>query len=130
MILAIDPGKDKCGLAVLDAKREVLERKVLERLQLSSEVLRLISKYGASTVVIGRSVFGKDVEIELLRLNLKANLVFIAEKDTTRQARERYWKENRPSGWLRLIPTSLRVPPVPVDDYAAIIIGERYLQSH
>ncbi len=130
MILAIDPGKNKCGLAVMDEKRQVFERRVLERVQLSREVLQLIAKYRVRTVVIGRSASGRDVEIELLRLNLKANLVFTPEKDSTRQARVRYWKENPPKGLLRFFPTSLRVPPVPVDDYAAIILGERYLMTH
>jgi len=130
MILAIDPGKNKCGLAVLDEKQQVFERRVLERIQLSREVQQLITKHRIRTVVIGRSAFGRDVEIELLRLNLKVNLVFIPETDSTRQARVRYWKENPPKGLLRFFPTSLRVPPVPVDDYAAVILAERYLKTH
>lgn len=127
MILAIDPGKNKCGTAVLDESGNVLERKGLERHELSNLVLFFISKYRIATIVIGQSASGKEVERELLKLDLRTNLIFIPEKDSTRQARQRYWKENPPPGWLRFIPTSLRVPPVPVDDYAAVILAERYL---
>ena len=127
MILSIDPGKEKCGLAVLDATGNVLERKVVRRSETSTQTLPLLAKYGIQTILIGRSASGKTVEQEFLRLELKAHLIFVPEKDSTRQARERYWKENPPKGWLKLIPTSLRVPPAPVDDYAAVILGERYL---
>lgn len=129
MILAIDPGRIKCGLAVMDERQRAVERKVVERLALTREVAQLVAQHKISTVVIGRSAFGKDVEIELLRLNLKASLVFIPETDTSRQARERYWRENPPKGLLWFIPTSLRVPPVPIDDLAAVIIGERFLSD-
>lgn len=129
MILAIDPGKDKCGLAILDESGNTLERKVLERHELPRQVLLYLSKYGIPVIVVGKSAFGKAVERELLKLEVKANLIFVSEKDSTWEARRRYWKENPPSGWLKLFPTSLRTPPAPIDDYAAVILGERYLKS-
>ena len=129
MILAIDPGKMKCGLAVLDESGNVLERRVLSRGELANQVMLLIPKYRVFTIVIGRGAQGKSVEKELSRLELRVNLIFVSEKDTSWQARQRYWRENRPSGWRRIIPTSLRVPLVPIDDYAAVIIGERYLSQ-
>lgn len=96
MILAIDPGKDKCGMAVLDESGNVLERKVLERRELLNLVLFFISKYPLSIIVIGRSVFGKEAERELIKLDLRTGLIFIPEKDSTLQARQRYWKETPP----------------------------------
>lgn len=125
MIVAIDPGKNKCGLAVLDENGKVLEKKVAGRGEFSEEVKRLISSYNPSAVVIGRGAYGSQVARELAG----ANLIFVSEKDSSWQARKRYWKENPPSGWLKLVPTSLRLPPVPVDDLAAVILGECYLKS-
>jgi RNase H-fold protein (predicted Holliday junction resolvase) len=127
MILSIDPGKDKCGLAILDMDGNVLERNILERGDLSTHVPLYVARYGVSTMVIGRSSFGKEVEKELSRLELRTNIIFVSEKYSTLEARKRYWKENRPKGFWRLVPTSLRVPPVPIDDYAAVVIGERFL---
>ena len=43
------------------------------------------------------------------------------------RARELYFREHPPRGWRRLVPTGLQLPPVPVDDYAAILIARRFL---
>jgi RNase H-fold protein (predicted Holliday junction resolvase) len=129
MIIAIDPGKDKCGLAVLNEDGWVLEKKVVESFRLAERVRELFLKYRPTAIVVGRGHFGKKLARQLDDLPANVNLVFVSEKDTTWLARKRYWQENPPAGWWRLIPTSLRTPPVPVDDHAAVIIGERYLNS-
>lgn len=129
MIIAIDPGKEKCGLAVLDYSGYIVEQSILPRTETASRVAACASKYGVSTLVVGQGSFGRQVEKELAKLDLQTNIFFINEKDSTRQARKRYWQKNQPKGILRLIPTSLRVPPVPVDDHAAVILGERYLRN-
>jgi RNase H-fold protein (predicted Holliday junction resolvase) len=129
MIIAIDPGKDKCGLAVLDRNKIILERKILPREHVPNALPYFVAKYGITTVVVGRSSSGKELERELFKTDLRINVIFVSEKYSTLEARKRYWKENRPRGLMRLIPTSLRVPPVPVDDYAAVILGERFLAA-
>jgi len=129
MILALDPGKDKCGVAVLDAEGLVLEKKIISTQEISQEIPFLLSKFGVSLIIIGKSAFGKKIERELSKLELRVNLIFVSEKYSTQQARQLYWKENPPKGLWRLIPTSLRTTPVPIDDYAAIILGKRYLKS-
>jgi len=129
MILALDPGKDKCGVAVLDAEGLVLEKKIISTQEISQEIPFLLSKFGVSLIIIGKSAFGKKIERELSKLELRANLIFVSEKYSTQQARQLYWKENPPKGLWRLIPTSLRTTPVPIDDYAAIVLGKRYLKN-
>lgn len=129
MILAIDPGREKCGLALLDEDGRALERLVCESALLPARARELFTKYRPTAVVVGRGHFGRKLARELDDLPASVNLVFVSEKDSSWQARQRYWRENPPAGWAKLIPTSLRVPPVPVDDYAAVIIGERYLAS-
>jgi len=129
MILAIDPGKDKCGLAVLDEDGRAVAKLVSESAALPARAKELFDRYRPTAVVVGRGHFGKKLARELDDFPASVNLVFISEKDTTWLARQRYWREHPPAGWLKLIPTSLRVPPVPVDDYAAVLIGERYLAS-
>jgi RNase H-fold protein (predicted Holliday junction resolvase) len=129
MILALDPGKDKCGVAVLDAEGLVLEKKIISTQEISQQIPLLLSKFSISLIIIGQSAFGKKIERELSKLELRANLIFVSEKYSTQQARQLYWKENPPQGLWRLIPTSLRTPPVPIDDYAAIVLGKRYLKN-
>ena len=48
----------------------------------------------------------------------------------TVQGRKLYFQENPPKGWKKLIPLGMQVPPVPVDDYAAIVIGRKYLKDN
>jgi len=129
MIICIDPGKYKCGLAVLDEDGRVAARSIAPREELIRRLTPLIATYCPTAIVIGRSASGKTVEREINKLDLRSNIIFVSELESSRQARERYWRANPPRGWLRLIPTSLRVPPVPVDDLAAVIIGERYLAA-
>ncbi|MFH1683667.1 MAG: resolvase [Candidatus Margulisiibacteriota bacterium] len=129
MIIAIDPGKDKCGLAILESNGKVRKQKVYTR----EDILKAISdhtvEFGCQYLIIGKSHHGKQLEKEISRLDLNASLIFVSEKNSTLEARKRYWQENKPNGLLRIIPATLRVPPVPIDDYAAVILGERYLKG-
>ena len=129
MILAIDPGKIKCGLAVLDNDGRVLERKIISRSEILADLPFYLSKFGIATVIVGHGAFGKDLEKELIKLGLKISIVFVSEKDSSLEARKIYWGENKPKGLSRLLPASLRLPPVPIDDYAAVILGTRYLKG-
>jgi RNase H-fold protein (predicted Holliday junction resolvase) len=129
MILALDPGKDKCGLAVLDADGHVLEKAVFARKDLSKIIPRYPHQYTLTFLVVGQTATGKEVEQELSRLDLRVNIIFVSEKNSTLEARKLYWRLNRPRGLWLLIPTSFRTPPVPIDDYAAVIIGLRFLNK-
>jgi RNase H-fold protein (predicted Holliday junction resolvase) len=125
MILAIDPGKDKCGVAVLDLLGDVHEKRIIPSREILALIPILIKKHGISTLVIGKGGPGKRLAAELAA----HNPVLFPEKNSTLEARRRYWEENKPAGLWRLVPTSLRTPPVPVDDLAAVILGKRYLKG-
>ncbi|MFA4905415.1 MAG: hypothetical protein WC645_02805 [Candidatus Margulisiibacteriota bacterium] len=129
MILAVDPGREKCGLAVLDDCAKVLEKRVCAAAKIADEVSSLIQKYNIPTLVLGDSTGSRSVKKSISRLELSANLVFVPEKNSSWEARKRYFKENPPRGLWRFIPSSLLVPPVPIDDFAAVILGERYLKG-
>lgn len=129
MILVIDPGKDKCGLAVLDQKAKVFERSIINRCDLIPEIEGILNKYGIKEIILGSGTHSKDVEKEIIDLETNINVTFVPEKNSTLLARKRYFKENPRQGLLSFVPTSLLVPPVPIDDWAAVILGERYLEG-
>jgi hypothetical protein len=54
-------------------------------------------------------------------------LLVMDEQDTSIRARDRYWVEVPRRGWRRFLPSSLQVPPVPIDDFVAVILAERSL---
>ena len=52
-IIAIDPGREKCGIAVVHRQEGVLYRAVVPSAQLLSEISRLIRTYSTSFIVLG-----------------------------------------------------------------------------
>jgi RNase H-fold protein (predicted Holliday junction resolvase) len=56
-------------------------------------------------------------------------LSLVDERNSTAEARERYWQLYPPKGLGRLVPLGLRTPPRPVDDIVAIVLIERHLAA-
>ena len=53
----------------------------------------------------------------------------VDERETTLRARARFFADHPPRGWKRLIPRGMLLPDRPIDDYAALLIAERYLRA-
>ena len=53
MLLAIDPGSSKCGLAVVSDGGAVAEKRIISSLSVEQEVASLFSAYPIDRVVIG-----------------------------------------------------------------------------
>ena len=129
-ILAIDPGRDKCGLAVLDHGKQVLWHSVVPTKELLPVSMELIRQYGFQTVILGNQTFSGDVRrmLEpLLDQQLVHEIIFVDEHGSTEAARALYWQAFPPTGWRRFLPLGLLAPPCAIDDFAAIILGERFL---
>jgi RNase H-fold protein (predicted Holliday junction resolvase) len=130
-ILAIDPGTEKCGVAMIAQDMSIIERRILSPSQLEHWVRRKVSERPDCVVVLGegtgRSAIKRLLGDVLQELGKKAES--ISEKDTSQLARVLYFELNPPRGWKRLLPVGLRIPPEPYDDLAAVIIGRRYIES-
>lgn len=128
-ILAIDPGREKTGIAILK-NSDVLEHKIINSEELVQIIKSLLEKYIIKTIVIGNGTSSKKKYDLLKREFIDRDIVLINEYRTTDEARKLYFQENPPKGWKKLIPLGMQVPPVPVDDYAAIVIGRKYLKDN
>lgn len=128
-ILAIDPGREKTGIAILK-NSDVLEHKIINSEELVQIIKSLLEKYIIKTIVMGNGTSSKKKYDLLKREFIDRNIVLINEYRTTDEARKLYFQENPPKGWKKLIPLGMQVPPVPVDDYAAIVIGRKYLKDN
>ncbi|MFR1619375.1 pre-16S rRNA-processing nuclease YqgF [Megamonas funiformis] len=126
-ILAIDPGREKTGIAILK-NSDVLEHKIINSEELVQIIKSLLEKYIIKTIVMGNGTSSKKKYDLLKREFIDRDIVLINEYRTTDEARKLYFQENPPKGWKKLIPLGMQVPPVPVDDYAAIVIGRKYLK--
>ena len=128
-ILAIDPGREKTGIAILN-NSDVLEHKIINSEELVQIIKSLLEKYFIKTIVMGNGTSSKKKYDLLKREFIDRDIVLINEYRTTDEARKLYFQENPPKGWKKLIPLGMQVPPVPVDDYAAIVIGRKYLKDN
>lgn len=80
-----------------------------------------------SLIIVGSGTTGKNA-VHRVREHLPSmGILVVDEKDTTLQARERYWEHHKRRGWRRLLPSTMQVPPEPVDDFVALILAERVL---
>jgi RNase H-fold protein (predicted Holliday junction resolvase) len=130
-VLAIDPGSSKCGMALVrredDGSLKLLWSAISPRDDLIDNVTAASAAGAFSLVIVGSGTTSKLVVHEL-RENLPSiGILVVDEKNTSLQARERYWEHHPRRGLQRLGPATMHVPPVPVDDFVAFILAERVL---
>jgi len=125
IVLGIDPGREKCGLAVVSPNL-VLVKRVVARGEFLEAAREYIRQYNVTRIVLGDGTGSKDF---LQEIEGVLPVVTVDEQYTTEEARKKYWLDHRPKGWRRLLPTSMQVPPEPFDDYVAVILAERYLSE-
>ncbi|MEW6709359.1 MAG: resolvase [Candidatus Riflebacteria bacterium] len=128
-ILAIDPGSDKVGFAVVNYDLTHGEMGVVYLSELHRVFNRLCENADnrPQAVIIGNGTAAPVVCKLYNSLELEPPVRFAEEKNTTYKARARYFADHPPTGFWRLVPLGLQMPPRPVDDYAALLIGEKYL---
>lgn len=127
-ILGFDPGRDKCGIAVMGADRQLYYHEVIAAEVAIATISGLREKYSISILVMGDQTTAKTWKRQLEQ-NLPAALpiMLVDERYSTLEARDRYWQMYPPRGLDRLVPKGMRSLPRPVDDIVAILLIERYL---
>ena len=124
--MGIDPGRDKCGVAVLTAAGEIKYQQVVPTEELDSVIKNLAAEFKIESVILGDGTTHKAAAQKVSAAGL--NFQLVDEKHTTEEGRREYWKKNPPSGWRKFLPTSMQVPPEPVDAIVAEILVKKFLQ--
>jgi RNase H-fold protein (predicted Holliday junction resolvase) len=127
MLLGVDPGTRKCGYAVvdrIDAPPLALGIVPLDEFNLRLTSLR--ADFAIDMVAIGHGTNANVVSAAVHDAGLPFTLV--DERETTLRARVRFFADHPPRGWRKLIPRGMLLPDRPIDDYAALLIAERYLR--
>ena len=128
-ILGFDPGKDKCGVAVMDGDRALLYHQVLLTAEVISQISDLCQQYNVSRIVMGDQTTAKQWQQQLITAFPALPIDPIDERYSSLEARDRYWQMYPANFLTKLIPQGMRQPPRPIDDLVAIILIERYLKS-
>ena len=126
-MLGIDPGTRKCGYAVSGAAERPLELGIVLIDDLAEIVRETVKRFDVSAIALGRGTHSGEVKNALA--GIETPIVLVDERNTTYLARARYFADFPPRGLKRLLPIGLLLPPRPIDDYAALIIAERYRVS-
>lgn len=129
MILGFDPGRDKCGLAVMGNNRQVIYHQVVPSPEAIASIQKLSEQFALETIVIGDQTTAKSWKQKISQeLSPQIPIVLVDERYSSLEARARYWEMYPPQGLQRLIPQGMRQPPRPIDDIVAILLIERYLK--
>jgi len=131
IVLAIDPGTSKCGMALVrrdaENKLEILWRGISSSETLAEKIDEAHEVSPFTLIIVGGGTSSKQVVHRVREHMPSMGMLVVDEKETTLQARERYWEHHRRRGWRRLLPSTMQVPPEPVDDFVALILAERVL---
>lgn len=130
VILGFDPGRQKCGLAIVGLDRSLYYHQVIQAEAAIATIQTLRQQFPVSIVVMGNQTSANEWK---QRLTEDADpdpprVVLVDERYSTLEARDRYWQMYPPRGILRLLPKGMRTPPRPIDDIVAILLIERYLE--
>ena len=126
-LIAVDPGKDKCGLILADIDHKlILDGKVC----LSNDVTNVISSWQSlhsiNFIILGdgtSSNYWYPILSEFGRVKV------VNEMGSTFRARARYWVLWPRPKWMFWIPIGLTLPPENLDAVAALVILEDYLEK-
>lgn len=130
LIIGIDPGRTKCGFAVLTSGGKRVALEVVPTGELSPRVQAAAAGGEVAAICVGHATTS-DAVMRLCRAQWPdIPIVVVDESNTTLEARQRYYRDHPPRGLLRLLPRGLLVPNVPLDGYAALLIAERYLREN
>lgn len=128
LLLGFDPGRDKCGVALLDRDRKVYCHTVITATEAIAKIQDLCQHYNIQILIMGNQTTAQQWYQRLVQ-EIALPIEFVDERYSTLQARDRYWAMFPAKGLTRLIPQGMREVPRPIDDIVAIILVERYLEQ-
>lgn len=129
VILGFDPGRQKCGLAVMGVDRRLYYHEVVQAAETIPTIDTLRQRFPISLLVMGDQTSSKSWKQTLEReLSQPLRIMTVDERHSSLEARDRYWKMYPPKGLMRLVPEGMRTPPRSIDDIVAILLIERYLE--
>ena len=129
-IIAIDPGKDKCGIAVVDRAMGILCKAVVPRLKLLETIEDLRRRFMVQRIVLGDRTGAKELSVELAVAGAQSDVIFVDEHLSTQLAKKRFFEDNPPKGLRKLVPRAFLQPWRPFDDYVAVILAERFFAEN
>lgn len=127
-VLALDPGRSKCGLAVVDESGAPLYRAIVSCEGCEKVAAELVARYRIVCVVLGNGTGSAMMRQVVARAAPNVPIEAVDESHTSEVARARRVAEER-HGWKRLVPAGLLTPSSPYDDLVAVVLAERWWRT-
>ena len=125
-LAALDPGRSKCGLVLIDSQQNrVLAGEVVPPEAVMAWVNHWHEQQNLDQIIVGN---GTGSTQWMQAFDGLTNVHLVNERGTTLRARERYWDLWPAKGWQRLLPRGLRLPPSELDAIAALVMAEDHLK--
>ncbi len=127
MLLGFDPGKQKCGIAVMGLDRKLIFQAVIPSAEAIAKVADLRASYPISLMVMGDQTASKEWKTQMQSAFPDLRIITVDERYSSEEARQRFWRIYPAKGLMKLVPLGMRSPNRPIDDIVAAILIERYL---
>jgi hypothetical protein len=131
-IAAVDPGRDKAGLALVRMDGQVAAQLIVPPGVVIEHLRRWQAEFGLAAVVVGDRTGSRTFRATLEEAGFgrpACPVIPVDEHRSTEEARRRYLLDHPGRGLARWLPLSLRTPDRPVDDYVAVLLAERHLRN-
>ena len=125
-LLGIDPGRSKCGFAVVYDDGERVRIDVVPANAIGDAIDAEVRAGSVGALCVGHATSSDTIVEMCARRWPDIPREIIDETNTTLEARRLYFSDHPPRGLWRFVPRGLLVPPVPLDGYAALLIVDRY----
>jgi len=124
-LISIDPGKYKCGLVLVDIKKQKINQAIVLNTELLPKYVKTLkSVENISKVIMGNGTTSKE-NIDKLKF-IKKDLILFEEKNTTYRAKKRFFELFPIRGLKNLLPKELFIINKNLDAVSALIILEDY----
>ncbi|MBC7216771.1 MAG: hypothetical protein H5U36_01045 [Candidatus Caldatribacterium sp.] len=125
-LLALDPGREKVGIAILRRDGSVVFQRVSPLGEVEEIIGELKKRYNLEEAVLGGGTGSAAVLPLLERMGFRVHRV--DERGSSEEARRLYLKECRIRGWKRVVAfLSFLFSSRSFDDWQAVVIGRRFL---
>ena len=129
LFLGIDPGKDKCGFALLKHDQTPVFLDITGTKEFDKFLKELYDEYRFDLIILGTGTYSQKIKEKIEKINLSP-VVLIDEENTTIQAEKKYREDHPLKGYKKFLSKIADWRPAQdVDDYAAFIIAKKYLEN-
>lgn len=128
LFLALDPGREKVGVAVLKYDGSIVFQGVFPREGLERALKELKERYVLSEAILGGST-GSGAVLPILE-RVGFHVYRVNEQGSSEEAWRLYLEERCGRGWRKIAAfLSVLLSSRSLDDWQAIVIGRRFLRE-